>query len=303
MTRRLRIALLAALGAAQCAGLRLTGLPDEKTDEYGLHCMDFDKTNMEDNVTAVVTTSPRAEDASGKALEVLKDTVRSIRDVLGLKRARIVVAFDALPDAEDSQWGAKELDEAGTADYWRKLREFEEWNQAELGGHVTVFKNDRWTHQGELIHRVLESLVEEKNITPMLYVTQDDSPVSGDINVPLILNKLSCDATVDYVRFLWSNDCDEGHATSWNQPCEQHKDTPFLHSVGRMSDRPHFATARFYFKDVLPRMPRSYRGVPERKVAGIKTGWIYGERHHMLHDTNKLQNSNNGNPEKRLRED
>mmetsp|Transcript_51386 Transcript_51386/g.149238 ORF Transcript_51386/g.149238 Transcript_51386/m.149238 type:complete len:314 (-) Transcript_51386:94-1035(-) len=286
-------ALVASVSALRCAAVSLG--TDPKHDKYGLRCLADSQDSLQSYVTAIVSTSPRAEDASGQGLEVLKETVGSIRNALGLSRANVVVAWDALPVTNISE-GTQAVPEATAKFYGQKLHDFKEWNENELGGAVTIFENKEWTHQAEMLHRVFEHLEATRTLAPLVYLAQDDSPVSGNIDVPLILRSLSCDPEVDYVRFLWSNDCTEGRAANWNQPCEQHPRTHLLHSVGRMSDRPHFATTDFYFNQIFRRIPRAYRGAPERKAIGLKHAWIYGARHMMLHDSNVLQNSYNDQP-------
>lgn len=292
-----RVALFASLGALPCAAVRFPFLNFPKRDNYGLRCMSFDEKSMQKHVTAIVSTSPRKEDGSGVGLQVLKDTINSIRDVLGFKEAQIVVAWDALPaGSKDGSGFTQNLPESTAANYSKKLREFKKWNEEALGGQVTIFQNQEWTHQAEMLHRVFEYLEANMTWTPLFYLAQDDSPVFGSIDVPLILRLLSCEPDVEYVRFLWSNDCTEGRAKNWNEPCEQHNRTEMLQSVGRMSDRPHFATANFYYDQIFRRCPRFYRGAPERKARGVHKAWLYGKRHEMLHDTNALVNSYNDQP-------
>jgi len=293
MAAKVLTALLVGLGAAPCGGVR-HAWDKTKEDEYGLKCMKFDGDNVDDYVTAIVSTSVRKEDSTGVGLQVLKDTIGSIRDVLGFKRAHIVVAWDALPESGHS--GTEVLSSSTKESYEQKMEDFEEWGKKELGSQLIMFKNEEWTHQAEMLRRVFEQLIQKKQLTPIVYLAQDDSPVMGAIDVPFIMSKLSCDPKVDYVRFLWSSDCGEGKAANWNDPCAQHPDTPFLHNVSRMSDRPHFATSHFYFDSIFRRVGRSYRGAPERAARGIKNAWLYGRRHEMLHDSNELQNSLNDQP-------
>ena len=254
----LRLALAFGLCALPCAAVRLAAGP--KDDQYGLECTRFDRESMQGRVTAIVSTSPRAEDSTGQGLEAIKHTVRSIREVLGLNRSQIVVAWDALPEAADRGEGAEVLHSATAAHYRLKLESFERWNREELNNQAIVFKNTEWTHQAEMLRRVFNFLGEQKKLTPLVYLAQDDSPVTGSIDVPSILERLSCDPTVDYVRFLWSDDCTTGKAANWNQPCEAHPDAPWLQSVSRMSDRPHFATTHLYYSEIFRRCHPEYRG-------------------------------------------
>jgi len=267
---------------------------NKKDDEFGIKCVKFDSDNVNDYATAIISTSARAEDSTGVGLQVLKDTIGSIRDVLGFKRAHIVVAWDALPNHGSN--GTEVLLSTQETKYQQKMKDFEDWGKKELGSQLIMFKNPEWTHQAEMLHRVFEHLIVTRRLTPIVYLAQDDSPVMGPIDTPLIMSMLSCDPTVDYVRFLWSKDCTEGRAANWNKPCMQHPNTAFLQNVTRMSDRPHFATTRFYFDSIFRRIPRDYRGAPERKAIGLKNAWLYGKRHEMLHDSNELQNSLNDQP-------
>uniref|UniRef100_A0A7S1QFV5 Uncharacterized protein n=1 Tax=Alexandrium catenella TaxID=2925 RepID=A0A7S1QFV5_ALECA len=269
-----------------------------KHDEYGLECMSFDKESMQDQVTAVITTSPRREDATGQGLEVIKATVRSIREVLGLERAQIILACDGVPVAKNVTVGAKVPARSIAQSYEQKIQDFELWNSRELNNQVTVFKNPEWTHQAEMTRRVFNWLQRKGMLTPIVFIAQDDSRVVGSIDVPFVLRHLSCDPKVDYVRFLWSNDCTEAPAHfGWVEPCEPHPDTKFLQSTSRMSDRPHFATTNLYYSQLFSRCPHSFRGVPERCwFPRLKNAWIYGERYKMLHDANSLHDSLNNHP-------
>jgi len=291
----LRLALAFGLCALPCAAFRrlATG---PKDDEYGLRCMHFDQESMQERVTAIVSTSPRVEDETGQGLEVIKHTIRSIREVLGFNRSQIVVAWDALPEAADKAEGAEVLDSNTSMHYKGKLESFQRWNREELDNQAIVFQNTEWTHQAEMLRRVFNFLGEQKRLTPLVYMVQDDSPVTGRIDVPPILEKLSCDPQVDYVRFLWSPDCTVGRAVSWNTPCETHPDAKWLQSTERMSDRPHFATTHFYYSEIFRRCPPEFRGSPEYCAPGIKHGWLYGERHSMLHEANELRDSYNELP-------
>ena len=70
-------ALVASVSVLRCAAVSLG--TDPKHDKYGLRCLADSQVSLQSYVTAIVSTSPRAEDASGQGLEVLKETVCSIR--------------------------------------------------------------------------------------------------------------------------------------------------------------------------------------------------------------------------------
>jgi len=299
------VAVAVTFSATPCAAMVIrswsstdtsdAALPNPKSDTHGLRCMNVSWKDAPRLVTAIVSSSPRKEDASGLGLQVLQQTIASIRDILGLAQAQIIIALDALPEAS-SNLGTERLSDDVALSYEKKISALEDWNAKEFGGHLAFFRNTEWTHQTEMLHRVFDWLSDSGKLTPIVYLAQDDSPVAGEIDVPFILETLGCDPDVDYVRFLWSNDCTEGKASNWNEPCVQHGSTSLLHNVSRMSDRPHFATASFYWDTIFARTPRNYRGAPERSVRSAKHMWLYGERGNMLHDTNMLTNSYNDQP-------
>jgi len=282
----LSVGVLAGLGAGPCAAATLHGHP-EPVPTYGLRCMNYTRAGLGDHLTAIISTSPRKEDATGEGLDVLNKTVQSIFQTLG--PLRVIVAFDALPDQARAP-GVEDLPGSVAHDYAEKLKGFEALGADVLGGPVTVFKNSEWTHQAEMVHRVLEHLQEEGTLTPFVYLAQDDSPVFGDIDVPWILRMLSCDPDVRNVRLLKHPTCVE---REFDEPCTQHPATPFLHKMKRYSDRPNFGTTAFFLNEMFPRIPRSYRGGPERNFNYYPHLWLYGEEGRMWHERNALVDSYN----------
>lgn len=271
----LLLALIASLSTAPCSAMLLKS-PTKPKDEYGLKCRKIEASNMHKYVTAIVTTSARPGDASGKSYKALKSVVNSIRTTLGLDKANMVVAFDALNTTKLPN-GSRVVPHRVEVNYGKKIKNFTKYTARLNGATVTIFRNKEWTHQTEMLHRVFDVLAKQNKLTPIVFVAQDDTPVIGkSINVPFILKKLSCDPQVEFVRFMGASDC---RTNKTEQSCVRHNDTKWLHSAGRLSGRPHFATTKFYYEQIFNRVSRSYRGVPKKNATQLlTTAWMYGKR-------------------------
>jgi len=237
-------------------------------------------------VTIVVSSSPRSQDSSGESSEILMTVLQSAWDVLNLRGSQTIVAFDGRhPDLDDNVW----------QNYQRQIKQFQETIKHRNWNWVKVFENPDWTHQAVMLRRVAA-----KWTSPFVFLMQDDSQVLGSIDTPFILYSLRCDREVDYVKFLWHDDCikDDGSYNTWYEtdPCTPHASNKLQRTLV-YSDRPHFATTNFYTLKVFPRIPPNSKHTPEQifeHAFGMDGHmWLYGTRKHMLHDKNLLGGSFN----------
>lgn len=245
----------------------------------------YDSTSMSRAVTAIVSSSPRHEDATNESTAVMKQVLKNIRDVLGLNTSRIIASFDG-PNPN--------LTSTAAADYKRKIASIREFiEKGHLQGPAEVYEGKEWLHQANTLRRVFKHLHETNSMTPFLYITQDDSDVVPHIETSFIVNSLACDDTVEYVKFFLHPDCDTDKG---NSACVR---PVVAHPSGNMqrgqylSDRPHFATTAFYEDTIMPHIKESGRHTPEQAFYFRKfpAMWTYGRRGEMLHDKNLLHDS------------
>jgi len=257
-------------------------------ESYGMNCNRHPRRSVDINklVTIVVSSSPRSQDSSEGSLEILMTVLESAWAVLNLRGSQTIVAFDGRsPNLDDNAW----------QNYQSKIKHFQKTIKHQNLTWVKVFENPDWTHQANMLQRVAANLT-----SPFVFLVQDDAQVVGSIDTPFILQSLACDHEVDYVKFLWNNDCirDDGFDGMWYEakPCTPHKSNK-LHRTLFYSDRPHFATTNFYTQKVLPRIPPNSKQTPEQileRAFGMDGHmWIYGTRKNMLHDKNLLHASFN----------
>lgn len=244
-------------------------------------------------ITVVVTASARPSDVFGNSLAVLKYVWIQIRNKLQLPFAQSFMAFDGEPTQENvTTFGAKEIPEPHNEFYHQKIKSFKRWNKEKMGGSVNITEMDTWMHTSEMLRSIFRHLEETNKLTPLVFVTKDDSPIAGNVSMPDIVKALMCDNDVEYIRFIDKNDCTED--PEHNSPCTAHESKSWLQKVVNMTDSPHFATSTFYNAQVFGKVPRRYRGNPEPKVGEISHAWTYGERKAMKHrDTNYLPPSFN----------
>eukprot|EP00928_Gymnodinium_smaydae_P073589 TRINITY_DN5677_c0_g1_i1.p1 TRINITY_DN5677_c0_g1~~TRINITY_DN5677_c0_g1_i1.p1 ORF type:complete len:307 (+),score=26.14 TRINITY_DN5677_c0_g1_i1:83-1003(+) len=244
------------------------------------------------NIVAIVSSSPRKEDAGGKTLTLLQDTVLSYWRMLNGK-AHVLVAFDGVaPDLQGKQ---------AEIDYRRKIAAFREWLSESSLGMVEVWENGEWTHQAQMLSRVLKYLEDERNLTPIFFSGQDDSPVTGSVDVPFVVDTISKDRDINFVSLYWYKDCVP--QLNWHglgDLCTRTHLSGKLQNWGHYRDRPAFHRTDWFMATVVPKVTNETKKTPEEMLDSDKgwyskyghTLWVYGKRGDMLREANKLMNSN-----------
>lgn len=260
-------------------------------DDISVRSHNFSRFQIGQLVTAYVMSSPRSEDSmpgnfsSSYSLDVLKNVITNMHTYLRLNESNIVVMFDnRAPDVSDTQWNA----------YLRKINDFKSWVRSDASlSKIHVLFNTKWQHEAGT-WRTAWNMYK----TPIIFHDQDDSLVSGPVDVDFILRSLLSDPKVNYVKFFWHNDCsnDEDASGPYYEaaPCIAHS-SGLLQSTDFYSDRPHFARRKWYDDEIWPRIPENFVGNPEILVERAKAKpagmWIYGERNNMKRDNNALKST------------
>lgn len=258
----------------------------DKHDQYGLKCV----IPQDRVITAMVFSSPRPQDSLRLTTDVLKKVLCNLHAALKVSRARTIVAFDGIAPYVEGQ--TELMSTSAKEGYAEKKQAIKEWNDEHMAGDITIFENPEWTHQALMMKRIFNQLSTDNMLTPWVFVSQDDA-IPYDLDMPWLLNMMSCDETVEYVRFLSTDDCDENH--EFEQPCKSHS-SGRLQQTAKYSDGPHFATTRFYMDHVLPFIEESEHKVPEQ--CGIPSNdvmWMYGAHLSMKHEVNLFHGAYNTN--------
>jgi len=245
---------------------------------------------LANQVVAIVTSSPRPEDADGSSLKVLQEVVLSVRRILG-PSTTVTVAFDGVaPNL------GKDSDEVRN-NYHRKISDFRGWVATQTSNPVEIWINDAWTHQANMQKRVLDYVKSKGRMKPFLFFTQDDSEVVGEVDTPFILRTMASDPEVDYVRIYWCNDCSKGEVWKGQKYvlCTTPHSSERLVRTWMYADRPHFMTTNFFMDNVYPNIPIDAKKTPEQLMQNAfgREGplWLYGRAGHMRHDANRMQGS------------
>ena len=190
--------------------------------------------DLSDQVTTFISSSPRKGDAD-LCLAALDSLLKQLQWLL--PQSPLVVIFDApqpqlvraasqYPYEGNRSWivedqtnytttterGAAVVTRSSDATFinaTRTLREYEqkiEHVQAiaaqQAGGALSVVVHERWLHQGNSLREGMRLV----NLsTPLLLSVQDDIELvaMSTLRVGLILERLLCDSSVEYVRLHW----------------------------------------------------------------------------------------------------
>jgi hypothetical protein len=189
----------------------------------------------DDDLCVYISSSPRGLlDLTACTEALVVQTINSLQSELHVKEEDIVVLFDGRgPNVDDATWEA----------FQYKIR------RVRTQTHVQIVEYDEWLHQGEGLHRAMESCTKS-----LVFSIQDDTAVRGPIDVAGIKAALFHDHSVEYVKLWWHKGLTwpDGKDDYGKDPHIQHKTVPFLYSTRHWSDRPHFATKRHYDSQVWP---------------------------------------------------
>ena len=288
--------------------------------------------DLSDLVTAFISSSPRKGDAD-LCLAALDNLLKQLRWLL--PRSPLVVIFDApspllahtaLSQAVGSldyqSWFAEDgtnyttttgrgtavvtrSSDAAAINATKTLHEYVDKisfvqrlaaQPAELG-MLRVVVNERWLHQGNALR---EGMRRGNLSTPLILSVQDDIELVAlnELRVGLIIERLMCDPSVEYVRLHWgtslsgkcalsnthpghpvsistrrgSAECVIAHALSHAssqlfaggfEVRGAHAEQPGLFRLPEWSDRPHFARVETYNRYVWPLFGPAVRMLPE----------------------------------------
>ena len=241
------------------------------------------------DTTVLISSSARPRDDSALNLQMLLDSVASVRRELGLAGASTALIFDGL----DGKPGASEsIRRRFASKIARALTRLPE---------VDALVCEAWQHQANSLRCALAALPR----TPLLFVIQDDTQLGpGGVDLSALHGLLMHDPAVEYVRFVMHDDCTNaanGRLLRGYEPCTPHASSVLLHRTKRWLDRPHFATRRHYDERLFSVLPPQAKVTPEQfldQVSRIAKPewplWMYGQSHAMRRDLHWPQRGPDG---------
>jgi hypothetical protein len=251
------------------------------------------------DTTLFVTTSPRRNDATTGATELIRNVEATLR-TLSLHGATIAVLFDGV------RGRLHDLSHDAKLAYTAKVTAVRAWGLCHTPP-VQVLLFEWALGKAEVLWAAFNATAAEGKATPIVGVLEDDSEVGGHVDAYVLHAALRYDPAVEWVRFLWYNDCvvKRGAFTipaPWDPAVKLASDawpcTP-MHESGKLlktsgwADRPHLCKWAHYPRRVFPLVERGTRRAPEsyvfckaRFLDNVTNWgmWNYGERNHMLHD-------------------